>query len=177
MLSVGCSLFLDLAVVVESLLSDKDFLGYQGEDWKIVRPDPVENCEVLSDVCGNKLACHRFMATGRGHTTPGSETKSSSLVTSNGSNQSISIYACSESVSRGRRKVGLRRTSELGELKSVALGSKAACPFVLEDTLETLSLHSEAVCSTNILEEVDQNEGNSWVAWVSSHLVSMNCLL
>lgn len=80
MLRIGCSLFLDIAVIVESLLSNKDFLGYQGEDWRLVRPDPVENCEVLSDLCGNKLACHRFMATGRGHTTPGSETKGSSLV-------------------------------------------------------------------------------------------------
>ena len=77
-------IILVISVIVEVLQCNKDFLGYRGEDWRIVRHDPVEKCEesgILPCLYGNKLVCHRLMDAGSGHTVPGSETKGSSLVT------------------------------------------------------------------------------------------------
>lgn len=39
------SLFPATAIMVESLLCDRDILGYWGEDRRTDRRDPVESCE------------------------------------------------------------------------------------------------------------------------------------
>ena len=90
--------------------------------------------------------------------------------------------------------MSLKWTPELREHESFIMGSKHVCPslwrliftfiilnskpsaLLLRTAISGNTLSFKAVCSTNILEKVDQNEGVSWVSCVSSHLVNMNCL-
>lgn len=59
-----------MAVFVETLLCDEDFLDLRGEDWRITRYSPVEHCvesEVLPCLRGPEPICHRFTDAGGEH--------------------------------------------------------------------------------------------------------------
>ena len=60
------------------------FLIGWGEDWRIIRYSPIEDCvesEILPCLHGHESVCHRFTDAGGEHRILGSETMGSSLIT------------------------------------------------------------------------------------------------
>lgn len=108
------------------------FLIWGGEDWKIIRNSPVEDCvesEILPCLHGHESVCHRFTDAGGGHRIPGPETMGSSLIRAITVTRVSALTPVSKPVSLEWCKVGLKKTLELRDLKCLILGSKHVHPL------------------------------------------------